>query len=120
MRVAGVTSTPAEAELDSTELIFDRMPSRYIKGRATGTKTFYFAIDDRKYTVRISPEECKVETGKTEERADCVLKTTAALFEKMVVKGKMPSPLDVMRGKVKTNDPIALKKLREMFDFTGL
>jgi putative sterol carrier protein len=106
--------------LISTESIFEQMPSRYIKGRATGPSTFYFSIDNHKYTVRISPEECKVEKGKTQDRTDFVLKTTAALFEKMVIKGKMPSPLDVMRGKIKTNDPLALKKLRGMFDFSGL
>jgi hypothetical protein len=38
----------------------------------------------------------------------------------MVVHGKMPGPIDIARGKVKTNDAGALMKLRELFDFSGL
>jgi hypothetical protein len=60
-----------------------------------------------------------VEEGKTVEAADIVLKTTPDLFEKMVLRGKLPGPIDIARGKVRTNDPMGLQKLREWFDFTG-
>jgi len=35
----------------------------------------------------------------------------------MVVHGKMPGALDIARGKIKTNDPMGLQKLKTMFDF---
>jgi hypothetical protein len=38
----------------------------------------------------------------------------------MVLHGKMPGPIDIARGKVKTNDVGALSKLRDLFDFKGL
>ncbi|MEM6292560.1 MAG: hypothetical protein AAGA54_14895 [Myxococcota bacterium] len=98
--------------------IFDAMPTRYRKGTAKAPSTFYFSVGDHKYTVKIDPETCSVEPGKTVENADVVLKTTPELFEKMVIKGKMPGPLDIARGKIKTNDPNALRSLRDYFDFT--
>ena len=61
-----------------------------------------------------------VELGKKVENADIVLKTTPEIFEKMVLKGKLPGPIDIARGKVKTNDPVGLKNLRDYFDFSGL
>lgn len=100
--------------------IFEEMPKRYIKGKATKTTVYYFSIDSSRYTVTITPEEVKVEPNRKVDNADVVLKTTAALFEKMVIKGKMPGPIDIARGKVKTNDPVTLKNLRDYFDFTGV
>ena len=99
--------------------IFAEMPTRYIPGRSQETKTYYFSIGDQKFTVRLSPEACEVQEGKG-DHADYVLKTTPELFEKMVIRGKMPGPLDIARGKVKTNDPLALKRMRELFDFSGV
>lgn len=98
--------------------IFDAMPGRYRKGSATSARTFYFSVGDHKYTVKIDAESCSVESGKTIDNADVVLKTTPELFVKMVVKGKLPGALDIARGKIKTNDPSGLKALRDWFDFS--
>lgn len=100
--------------------IFEQMPSRYLKGKVSTTTVYYFSIGDFRATVTIAPDEVTVEPDKKVDHADVVLKTTPALFEKMVLKGKMPGPIDIARGKVKTNDPIALKNLRDYFDFKGL
>lgn len=100
--------------------IFDAMPGRYKKGTASKPTVYYFSIGDFKATVKIDPDGCSVESGKTVDKADVILKTTPQLFEKMVLKGKAPGPIDIARGKIKTNDPMGLQKLREMFDFSGL
>ncbi|PRP96506.1 hypothetical protein ENSA5_35820 [Enhygromyxa salina] len=100
--------------------IFEGMPSRYIKGSVDKATTYYFSIGDSKFTVKIDADAATVEQGKTVEKADVILKTTPALFEKMVLKGKAPGPIDIARGKIKTNDPMGLQKLRTMFDFKGL
>jgi putative sterol carrier protein len=100
--------------------IFEAMPKRYKAGSAKQSSTFYFSVGDHKYTVKLGPDGCTVDKGKTVENADVVLKTTPELFEKMVIHGKLPGALDIARGKVKTNDPGALKKLRDYFDFSGL
>ena len=100
--------------------IFDLMPSRYRKGSASKLTTYYFSIGDFKATVKITPEGVTVEPDKTVENANVILKTTPELFEKMVLHGKAPGPIDIARGKIKTNDPMGLQKLREMFDFSKL
>jgi len=100
--------------------IFEQMPSRYVKGRAPAKKTFYFSIDGDKYTVTVVPDGCTVEDGKTVDSADVILKTTAKIFENMVLHGKLPGPLDIARGKIKTNDVMGLKDLKTWFDFTGV
>jgi hypothetical protein len=100
--------------------IFDQMPSRYRKGSASKATSYYFSIGDFKATVKVEPDGVVVEPGKTVDNADVVLKTTPELFEKMVLKGKAPGPIDIARGKIKTNDPMGLQKLREMFDFSGV
>ena len=100
--------------------IFDQMPGRYRKGSAAKPTSYYFSIGDFKATLKLDPDGCVVESGKTVENANVVLKTTPELFEKMVLHGKAPGPLDIARGKIKTNDPMGLQKLREMFDFSGL
>ena len=99
--------------------IFSEMPGRYRVGSAESS-VYYFSIGDKKYTVKLSKDGCVVENGRTVEKADYILKTTPELFEKMVVKGKMPGPIDIARGKVKTNDPRALMNLRDYFDFSGV
>lgn len=100
--------------------IFDNMPGRYKAGSAKAPRTFYFSIGEHKYTVFVDPESCRVEQGKAVDDANVILKTTPELFERMVIKGKLPGALDIARGKVKTNDPGGLQALREMFDFSGV
>jgi putative sterol carrier protein len=100
--------------------IFEAMADRYRPGKVSKTRTYYFSIGDDKYTVTCNPSDCKVEQGKTVDNADVVLKATPDVFEKMVLKGKLPGALDIARGKIKTNDPGALKDLKDWFDFSGL
>ena len=105
---------------DPTQEIFDQMSGRFVAARCDRARSYYFSVGDFKYTVLVSPDGCKVASGKTVENADCVLKTTPKIFEKMVLHGKLPGPMDVARGKIKTNDPNGLKALRELFDFSGV
>lgn len=100
--------------------IFEEMPSRYIKGKVSKRTVYYFSIGTAKTTVTLEPESITVQPDTKVDDADVVLKTTPELFEKMVLKGKMPGAFDIARGKVKTNDPVALKNLRSYFDFKGL
>ncbi|MFT4625448.1 MAG: hypothetical protein ACI8PZ_004116 [Myxococcota bacterium] len=95
--------------------IFDRMPNHYRTGVLAAPRSYYFSVGEHKYTVKLTPDSCAVEPGKTLDRADVVLKTTPDLFAKMVLHGKMPGAFDIARGKIKTNDPAALAQLRDLF-----
>lgn len=94
--------------------IFANMQSRYNSGVLSSNRTYYFSVGDHKYTVRLTPETCDVEEGRTAD-ADCILKVHPDLFQKMVLQGKTPGPMDIMRGRIKTNDPAALAQLKELF-----
>ncbi len=99
--------------------IFELMPTRYRKGSAARKQSFYFSIGDDRYTLVVDPDAAVVTKGKTVENADIVLKTTPDLFVKMVAQGKLPGPLDIAMGRIKTNDPMGLQKLKEMFDLSA-
>jgi putative sterol carrier protein len=92
--------------------IFDSMKKEYKKGSIKEDRTYYFSLDDYKYTVKFEKDKVKVEEGKTVEEADCVLKTSPEMFIKMW-DGYKPSMMDFMSGKIKSNNPTLLQ------DFAG-
>lgn len=100
--------------------IFEALPDRFRPGTVTAPQVYYFSVGEHRYTVRLEPERCTVEPGKTVENADVVLKTTPTIFAKMVLRGERPGALDIALGRIKTNDPSALKKLQEYFDLSRL
>jgi len=92
--------------------IFDSMTKTYKKGSIQEDRTYYFSLDDYKYTVTFEKDKIKVEEGKTVDEADCVLKTSPEMFVK-VWEGYKPSMMDFMSGKIKSNNPTLLQ------DFAG-
>lgn len=92
--------------------IIQHMPERYVPGGEP--VTYYFSIGPDKWTVKLTAERCEIIEGRQGD-ADCVLKCTPELFERMVLKGKAPGPLDIARGRIKTNDPARLAALRDRF-----
>ncbi len=96
---------------------FGKMKERYNTGVVDGTVTFYFSLGDdpgQKWTVRLSPDACEVEQGKT-EGADVFLKTSEELFLKLIRGEWTPGAMDFMSGKIKSNDPFKLKLLKDCF-----
>jgi len=98
--------------------MFRHMPEKYNAGVLKSDRSYYFSLGSHKYTVRLTPETCTVEDGKTLDSCDCVLKTTEKIFLKLVLKGKPPGPIDIARGRFKTNDVGLLTELRDLFTFT--
>lgn len=99
----------------SVREIFESMPRRYLPQPGTPSRSYYFSVGDEKWTVVMHPDRCEVAPGKTIDSADVVLKCDPKLFVAMVLEGKTPGPIDIARGKIKTNDPSALKALKERF-----
>jgi len=100
--------------------IFAALPSCYRPGKLSTPRVFYFSIGEFKYTMRLDPQTCVVEPGKTVEHADVVLKATPALFCKMVLRRERPGVIDIALGRVKTNDPSALQQMLGYFDVERL
>ena len=103
-------------ELRST---IDAMKARFRPGSVDRTVTYYLSLGDapdQKWTVTLTPTTCEVTPGKT-EKADCVLKTSADLFMKLVSGSYKPGLTDFMSGKIKTSDLDLLKRLQQAFGF---
>lgn len=97
--------------------MFEQMAEHYNPGVLTAPRSYYFSVGPHKYTVEMTPEGCTVNPGKTNDRCDCVLKTTEKIFSNMVLEGARPGALDVARGRFKTNNVPALMELKELFTF---
>ena len=100
--------------------LFRELEHRYVAGKVDRPITFYFSLGaetEAKWTALLEPEGCKIALGKPENgSADCVLKTSAELFTRMVRDAYLPTPVEVMSGLVKSNDVSLLATFQEAFD----
>lgn len=94
--------------------IFEGMKKQYEKGSMKDDCSYYFSLDDYKYTVSFKGGDIKVEEGKTVDEADCVLKTSADMFVK-IWGGYKPGMMDFMSGKIKSNNPTLLQNFDKCF-----
>ncbi len=95
--------------------VFAEMKKKYTKGAMEKNCTYYFSLDDYKYTVTFENGRILIEEGKTVDSADCVLKTSAEMFIKMWG-GYKPSMMEFMSGKVKTSNPNLLQEFVKAFN----
>lgn len=95
-------STPAPD--DSLERVFSELRARFVAGVVDKPLSFYFALGDDRWTVKIDPAACEVLPGKVVNPADCVLKTSADMFTKIVREAYTPSPAEFVSGLVKSNN----------------
>jgi long-chain acyl-CoA synthetase len=99
------------------ETTLESLKQRFKPGSVDKPTTYYLSLGDgpgEKWTVKLSPTAVEVALGKP-DNADCVLKTSAALFQRMVAGDWRPGVMDFMSGKVKTSDIERLKLLQKAF-----
>jgi long-chain acyl-CoA synthetase len=100
-------------------MLFRDLEKRYVAGKVQKPVTFYFSLGNEaeaKWTATLEPDGCRIEIGKPSgQSADCVLKTSADLFTRMIREGYMPSPMEIMSGMVKSNDVSLLATFQEAF-----
>jgi long-chain acyl-CoA synthetase len=95
----------------------ETLKARYKPGTFDETVTYYLSLGDAegdKWTLTVAPDSCHLTPGKIEV-ADCVLKTSAELFVKLVDGSWKPGASDFMLGKIKTSDVLLLRRLQEAF-----
>lgn len=97
------------------EDLFETFHEQYKKGVFNVPTTFYFSIDDIRKTLTLDGESCLIEDGKTVEAADCVCKTSAAMFNRIWNAGYRPGIMDFMGGAIKSNAPQLLQQLLVAF-----
>jgi long-chain acyl-CoA synthetase len=95
----------------------EALKKRFQPGTVAKKTTYYLSLGDgpgEKWTVTLTPTECTLSPGKT-ENADCVLKTSAELFGKLVAGTWKPGFTDFLSGKIKTSDVELLQRLQRAF-----
>jgi len=107
---------------ETLEPIFTELTESFEPETANGSEmSFYFTlgdVSDRKWSVIVDGEECRIKQGKPEGgHADCVVKTSPDMFKKIVREGYIPSMDEFMSGDIQTNDP---EMLRDFQSFFGL
>ncbi|MBB5347072.1 hypothetical protein JWG42_06330 [Desulfoprunum benzoelyticum] len=97
------------------EEIFERLPEVFVPGVVDAPVSFYFTLGETKRTVVVSPDACRVETGKTVENADCVCKTSPEFFLRIWQDDYRPGMKDFFSGTIKSNNPGALQSFLRCF-----
>ena len=101
--------------MSSVAYIFQQMASNYKSDQVAKETIYYFKIGNEKYTLFARPDTCEVKKGKISDEAHCVIISEPKLFSNLVLKGKKPGAMDLMRGKFKTSDMGLLYKLQDLF-----
>ncbi len=102
----------------SITILFEDLQGRFVPGAVDKPTSFYFSLGestDGKWTLDLGPEVAKFKPGKASS-ADCVLKTSVEIFEKIVRESYTPSIAEFMAGKIKTNDPGLLQVFQRAFN----
>lgn len=89
--------------------IFKGLPKRFQKGNVKTPRTYYFSLDDEKWTVVLTPDTCEVEEGKPDQDADCFFKASKQMFMDVWNGTHTPSAKDFLTGAIKSNNPLLLK-----------
>jgi long-chain acyl-CoA synthetase len=115
-----VISAPAVIEDRSLAPVFSELKTRFLVGSVEKPVSFYFSLGDtERWSVRITQDTCEVIAGKVEGPADCVLKTSPAMFTRIVREKYTPSPAEFVAGAVKSNNIQLLFTFQKAFQLQG-
>src|SRR6185369_12828954 len=99
--------------------LFAELEGKFQKDAVDKPVSFYFTLGNdaqAKWTVVVSKETCEVKPGKPAGgTADCVLKTSAEIFTKIVRDSYTPGPSEFLSGAIKSNDVGLLMTFQKVF-----
>jgi long-chain acyl-CoA synthetase len=104
---------------DSLANVFQELEKRFVVGAVEKPVSYYFALGEDRWTVRITQDRCEVKPGKVVNPADCVLKTTPDIFTRIVRESYTPSPAEFVSGLVKSNNIGLLFTFQKAFQLAG-
>jgi long-chain acyl-CoA synthetase len=100
--------------------LFGELQTKFKPGSTARPISFYFTLGGdahAKWTVKVDADQCDIRPGKPEgDAADCVLKTTPEIFEKIVREAYVPGPAEFLSGAVKSNDIELLLTFQKVFE----
>ena len=99
--------------------LFSELQGKFQKDAVDKPVSFYFTLggdEMAKWTVVVSKDTCDVKLGTPAGgTADCVLKTSAEIFTKIVRDAFMPGPAEFLSGAIKSNDVSLLLTFQKVF-----
>jgi long-chain acyl-CoA synthetase len=99
--------------------LFEELEKKFRPGEVSKPISYYFTLGGdamAKWTVKVDPSSCEIKLGKPESgTADCVLKTSAEIFTKIVREAYTPGPAEFLSGAVKSNDVELLQTFQKVF-----
>ena len=115
-----VVAPPPVIEDRSLAPVFRELKTRFVVGSVEKPVSFYFSLGDtERWSVRITESSCEVIAGKVDRPADCVLKTSPAMFTRIVREKYTPSPAEFVAGAVKSNNIQLLFTFQKAFQLQG-
>jgi long-chain acyl-CoA synthetase len=108
------------ADDESMADLFRELEDRFVAGSVTDPVSFYFALGKKeRWTVTVTPDACEVVPGKGSGSADCVLKTSPAMFTRIVREAYTPTPGEFISGSIKSNNVALLMTFQKVFHLAG-
>jgi long-chain acyl-CoA synthetase len=100
--------------------LFTELGTKFKPGSTVKPISWYFTLGgdaQAKWTVRVDAERCDIRPGKPDgDAADCVLKTSPEIFERIVREAYVPGPAEFLSGAVKSNDIELLLTFQKVFE----
>jgi long-chain acyl-CoA synthetase len=100
--------------------LFTELGTKFKPGSTEKPISFYFTLGGdahAKWTVKVDRESCSIRPGKPDgDAADCVLKTSPEIFERIVREAYVPGPAEFLSGAVKSNDIELLLTFQKVFE----
>ncbi len=116
---AGKPAIASSKPKSAMTALFEDLEGRFVLGAVSKPTSFYFSVGDAsdgKWTLDLGPERALFKPGRPASgTADCVLKTSVEIFEKIVRESYTPSVSEFMTGKVKSNDIALLQVFQRAF-----
>ncbi|MBM4281599.1 MAG: AMP-binding protein [Deltaproteobacteria bacterium] len=99
--------------------IFGDLTKRFQRDEVKEPCTWYFSLGDfkeGKWTVRVTKDDCVIVNDKLDGKADCVFKTDAKTFTRIIRDHYIPDVSEFLNGTVKTNNPELLSTFIQVFN----
>ena len=103
--------------------LFRELEGRFQTGAVDKAVSFYFTLgseNEAKWSCIAYPDRVDISMGKPASgTADCVLKTNAEMFTRIVREGYVPGVDEFMAGTIKSNDPSLLFTFQQVFNLAA-
>jgi long-chain acyl-CoA synthetase len=100
--------------------LFQELETKFQRQAIDRPVSYYFTLGSHalaKWTVKVGPEACEIKPGKPDGgTADCVLKTSAEIFTKIVRESYTPGAAEFLSGAIKSNDVELLQTFQKVFN----